>query len=235
MLARTEVRLLLGVMGAVGLFTIYRSRTEHRAHSEPHNGLMGGPTLVFPPPPSSITDSGPKTSTLPRNSSPLAPPVPARPAKDKIDSVSSRSSSSTPTATLSKKTKASLSSSTPPLVSDDSLNITPSEAVVRDAQRLSSFVASEREALVTRNGSLSVSEVWEVLDEVANATHDHADEVKAQLERHIAKAEEDAKKKKSETTSNSITSTPEFDLNVFLPATLETSAPFSKRVSHKME
>lgn len=233
MLARTEVRLLLGVMGAVGLFTIYRSRTEHRAHSEPHNGLMGGPTLVFPPPPSSITDSGPKTSTLPRNSSPLAPPVPARPAKDKIDSVSSRSSSSTPTATLSKKTKSSLSSSTPPLVSDDSLIITPSEAVVRDAQRLSSFVASEREALVTRNGSLSVSEVWEVLDEVANATHDHADEVKAQLERHIAKAEEDAKKKKSETTS--ITSKPEFDLNVFLPATLETSAPFSKRVSHKME
>jgi len=158
--------------------------------------------------------------------------VPARPAKDKNDS------SSPPTATISKKTKDSLSSSTPPLVSDDSLIITPSEAVVRDAQRLSSFVASEREALVNRNGSLSVSQVWEVLDEVANATHEHADEVKAQLERHIAKAEEDAKKKKSETTSsNSTTSstTPAFDLNVFLPATLETSAPFSKRVSHKME
>ena len=90
---------------------------------------------------------------------------------------------------------------------------------------------------MNRNGSLSVSQVWEVLDEVANATHEHADEVKAQLERHIAKAEEDAKKKKSETTSsNSTTSTtPAFDLNVFLPATLETSAPFSKRVSHKME
>jgi hypothetical protein len=157
--------------------------------------------------------------------------VPARPAKDKNDS------SSPPTATISKKTKDSLSSSTPPQVSDDSLIITPSEAVVRDAQRLSSFVASEREALVNRNGSLSVSQVWEVLDEVANATHEHADEVKAQLERHIAKAEEDAKKKKSETTSsNSTTSTtPAFDLNVFLPATLETSAPFSKRVSHKME
>lgn len=239
MLARTEVRLLLGAMGAVALYSLFRSSKEHRANADAHSGLLGGPA-------SSTTTTQqhkhsqqhPAAETLKktplRNSSLLAPPVPARPSKDTTDNKTGEQ----PVSSSKKKSKSTAKTSSvlappPQQALDKEDSFTPSEAVVRDAERLSSFVDSERESLVNRNGSLSVSHVWSVLDEVAKATHDHADEVKAQLERHIAKSEEDAVKLMRKSEPNE-TSSPMFDLNVFLPATLETSSS-SKIVGRKLE
>lgn len=247
MLARTEVRLLIGAMGAVALYSLFRSSKEHRANADAHSGLLGGPASSSSS--STTTTQQQKHSqqqqqqhlaaetlkkTPLRNSSPLAPPVPARPSKDTTDNKTGEQ----PVSSSKKKSKSTAKTSSelaPPL--QQALNkedsFSPSEAVVRDAERLSSFVDSERENLVNRNGSLSVSHVWSVLDEVAKATHDHADEVKAQLERHIAKSEEDAVKLMRKSEPNE-TSSPMFDLNVFLPATLETSSS-SKIVGRKLE
>jgi len=236
MLARTEVRLLIGAMGAVALYSLFRSSKEHRANADAHSGLLGGPASSSSS--TTTTQQHLAAETLKktplRNSSPLAPPVPARPSKDTTDNKTGEQ----PVSSSKKKSKSTAKTSSelaPPL--QQALNkedsFTPSEAVVRDAERLSSFVDSERENLVNRNGSLSVSHVWSVLDEVAKATHDHADEVKAQLERHIAKSEEDAVKLMRKSEPNE-TSSPMFDLNVFLPATLETSSS-SKIVSRKLE
>jgi hypothetical protein len=213
MLARTEVKLLLAAMGGYAAFTLYKGAIRHRANTESHSGLIGGPSPITPEslatkshsslPLNELIKDIKSSSPIPR-SSPLAAPVPARPLQNKAVT------SSTPSTATS-----SVKSSTPSALDLDSL--TPSESVVRDAMRLASFAQSEREALVGRNGSLSVAQLWEVLDDVVKATDDHAQEVKAQLEHHMSKAEEESSFQKKEILPSA------FDLNVFLPATLETS------------
>ncbi len=129
----------------------------------PHDGLVAPSRAAAPPQPHNSLVAPSRVAASPP---PLAADVP--PPERKVRAPRAEAAATTAKADES---------------SDD---FSAAEGVVRDASRLAAWSRSETDALATRHGSLSVREVWQLLEKVNEETSLHAQEARKVLSPALA-------------------------------------------------